>query len=157
MLFGSDTFTNFHVAISLVGIATGIIVLLGMVGGARLPLLTAIFLLSTIGTSATGFGFPFTQILPSHIVGAISLVLLTIAVYALYGAKLAGRWRAIYVVTATASLFLNVFVLIVQLFQKIPTLNALAPTQSETPFLIAQILALSIFAGLAAAALRRFG
>lgn len=156
MILGMDTFTFVHVALSLVGIATGFIVLLGLIANAELPGLTAIFLVTTVLTSATGFGFPFTTLLPSHIVGIISLVILAIALYALYGARLSGAWRSIYVVTASAALYLNVFVLIVQLFQKVPALHAVAPTQSETPFVGAQGLTLLIFIALGYLAVRRF-
>ena len=122
------TFTMVHVIISLIGIVSGIIVMFGMLGSNRMPGLTAIFLLSTILTSATGFGFPFTQLLPSHMIGILSLVLLAIACIALYAMRLAGPWRWIYVVTALASLYLNVFVAVIQAFLKIPVLHALAPS-----------------------------
>ena len=121
------TFTMVHVIISLIGIVSGIIVMFGLLGSDRKPGMTALFLLSTILTSATGFLFPFTQLLPSHILGILSLVLLAIACVALYGMKLSGAWRWIYVVTAMASLYLNVFVLVIQSFLKIPALTALAP------------------------------
>src|ERR1700704_4392733 len=120
-------FTLAHVIISLIGIIAGLVVMFGMLGSNRQPGLTAIFLLFTILTSATGFLFPFTQLLPSHILGILSLVLLAIACVALYGMKLSGAWRWIYVVTAMASLYLNVFVLVIQSFLKIPALTALAP------------------------------
>src|SRR6201996_4302297 len=101
-------FTMVHVIISLIAIVSGIIVMFGMLGSHRMPGLTAIFLLFTILTSATGFLFPFTQLLPSHMLGILSLVLLAIACIALYGFGMAGAWRGIYVVTALASLYLNV-------------------------------------------------
>src|SRR6478672_10029895 len=122
------TFVLVHVAISLIGIVAGIIVMFGMLGSKRMPGLTAIFLLFTILTSATGFLFPFTQLLPSHMVGILSLVLLAIACIALYGMRLAGAWRPVYVVTAMISLYLNVFVLVIQSFLKVPALHALAPS-----------------------------
>ncbi|HEY8194705.1 MAG TPA: hypothetical protein VIF13_06625 [Hyphomicrobium sp.] len=156
MIFGMDTYTFVHVVISLVGIATGIIVLFGFLANAGLPVLTAIFLATTVLTSATGFGFPFHQLLPSHIVGIISLVILAIAIYALYGAHLSGPWRWIYVVTATAALYLNVFVLIVQLFLKVPALNALAPTQAETPFVATQVATMLVSIVLGVFAIRKF-
>jgi hypothetical protein len=156
MILGMDTFTFVHVALSLIGIATGLIVFLGFVAGAEFPALTAIFLATTVLTSATGFGFPFTTLLPSHIVGIISLVFLAPALYALYGGHLAGAWRPIYVVTASVALYLNVFVLVVQLFQKVPALHALAPTQSEMPFVAAQGLTLLAFVALGYLAVRRF-
>ena len=156
MILGMDTYTFVHVALSLIGIATGVIVFLGFIADAPLPGLTALFLLTTVLTSATGFGFPFTQLLPSHIVGIISLIVLAIAIYALYAAKLSGAWRWVYVVTASIALYLNVFVLIVQLFLKVPALNALAPTQAEPPFVIAQGLTMLAFIILGWFAVRRF-
>lgn len=156
MLFGADTFTNFHVALSLVGIGTGLIVLLGLLADKRLELVTFIFLATTVATSVTGFGFPFGTLLPSHIVGIISLVVLAVALYARYGAGLSGNWRWIYVTTATLALYLNVFVLVVQLFLKVETLHELAPTQAEPPFAIAQGLTLAAFLVLGYLAVRRF-
>jgi hypothetical protein len=151
-----DTFTFVHVVLSLVGIAAGIIVFLGFIADAEMPALTALFLLTTVLTSATGFGFPFTKLLPSHIVGIISLVFLAVALFALYGARLAGAWRWIYVVAASVALYLNVFVLIVQLFLKIPSLHALAPTQSETPFVAVQGITMIVFVVLGYFGVRRF-
>ncbi|MFT3731059.1 MAG: hypothetical protein QM780_06480 [Hyphomicrobium sp.] len=156
MIFGMDTFTLVHVVLSLIGIATGLIVFLGFVADAEMPALTAIFLATTVLTSVTGFGFPFTKLLPSHIVGIISLAVLAIALFALYGRHLAGAWRWIYVVSASTALYLNVFVLIVQLFQKVQALQAVAPTQSEPPFIGAQGLNLVVFLGLGYLAVRRF-
>ncbi len=121
-------FTLLHVVISLIAIAAGLVVMFGMLGSKALPGLTAIFLLFTILTSVTGFMFPFTELLPSHVVGIISLVLLAIACFALYGQKLSGVWRPVYVVTAMISLYLNVFVLVIQSFLKVPALHALAPS-----------------------------
>jgi len=121
------TFTLGHVIISLIGIVAGIIVMFGMFGSNRMPGLTAIFLLFTILTSATGFLFPFEGFKPSYVIGGLSLVLLAIACIALYGMKLSGAWRWIYVVTALLSLYFNVFVLVIQSFLKIPALTALAP------------------------------
>src|ERR1043166_8229482 len=133
-----SAFTTLHVIISLIGIASGIIVLLGMLGGKHLGGWAALFLLTTIVTSATGFLFPFSTLLPSHIVGIISLVVLGIAVIALYGFHGRGAWRWIYVVTALIALFFYCFVGVVQAFGKISVLNALAPTQTEPAFVIAQ-------------------
>jgi len=121
------TFTLVHVIISLIAIVAGLIVMFAMLGANKMPGLTAIFLLFTILTSATGFLFPFEQLLPSHMIGILSLVLLAIACIALYAMKLSGAWRPIYVVTALISLYLNVFVLIIQTFLKVPALHALAP------------------------------
>ncbi len=156
MIFGMDTYTFVHVALSLIGIAAGIIVLFGWLADVRLPGWTALFLSTTVLTSVTGFGFPFSTLLPSHIVGIISLIVLAVALYALYGAHLSGAWRWIYLVTATIALYLNVFVLIVQAFIKIPALNALAPTQAEAPFVATQGAALVAFVVLALLASRRF-
>jgi hypothetical protein len=125
-----STFTTVHVIISLIAIVAGIIVMFGMLGSNRSPGLTAIFLLFTILTSATGFLFPpplTEKLLPSHIIGILSLVLLAIACIALYGMKLSGSWRWIYVLTALISLYFNVFVLVIQSFLKIPALTAVAP------------------------------
>ena len=121
------TFVLVHVVISLIAIVAGIIVMFGMLGSKRMPGLTAIFLLFTILTSATGFLFPFEKLLPSHMIGILSLVLLAIACIALYGMKLSGAWRWIYVVTALLALYFNVFVLVIQSFLKIPALTAVAP------------------------------
>ena len=122
----------------------------------RLDNLTAVFLTTTVLTSVTGFGFPFDHLLPSHKLGIISLVVLAIAIPARYVFHLAGSWRWIYVVGASMALYLNVFVLIAQLFMKVPALKALAPTQSEPPFLVAQILTLLIFVALTILATKRF-
>ena len=152
------TFTMVHVIISLIGIVSGIIVMFAMLGSNRMPGLTAIFLLSTILTSATGFLFPFTQLLPSHMIGIISLVLLAIACIALYAMRLAGPWRWIYVMTALVSLYLNVFVLVIQGFLKVPVLHALAPSvpPSEPPFAVIQGLVLLFFIIVIIGAWRRF-
>src|SRR3569832_1161755 len=152
------TFTLLHVVISLVGIASGLVVLYGLFGSDRMSGMTALFLVMMFLTSATGFLFPVTQLLPSHVVGIISLVLLAIACFALYGQKLAGAWRWIYVVTAMVSLYLNVFVLVIQSFLKIPALHALAPSvpPSEPPFAAVQGIVLLLFAVAIIAAVRRF-
>jgi len=150
------TFTTVHVILSLIGIASGIVVLFGMLGARRLDGLTAIFLATTVLTSATGFLFPHDRLLPSHIVGIISLVALALAILALYVYGLAGSWRWIYVATAVVALYLNVFVAVVQAFQKLPAVRSLAPTQSEPPFLIAQAVVLAIFVVLGGIALKTF-
>jgi hypothetical protein len=151
-----DTFTTVHVVLSLIGIASGIIVALGMLGGRHLGGLTELFLATTVLTSVTGFLFPFTTLLPSHVFGVISLVVLALALLALYAFHLAGTWRPVYVVTAVIALYLNVFVGVVQAFQKLAVLQPLAPTQSEPPFLIAQVLVLIVFVVAGVAALRTF-
>ncbi len=145
-----------HVLISLIGIVTGLAVAYGWVTVKRLPGWTAAFLVSTILTSATGFILPFERFLPSHAFGILSLIVLAIAVFALYRQRLAGWWRAAYLISAALALYLNIFVLIVQMFLKIPALNALAPTQSEPPFLIAQLGNLVAFLALTACAVARY-
>jgi hypothetical protein len=145
MILGMTTFTFVHVLISLVGILSGLVVLFGLIAGKSLDSWTALFLITTVATSVTGFLFPFRKLLPSHVVGSISLVVLAIAIYARYSRHLAGGWRRTYVISSVIALYLNVFVLIVQLFEKVPALNAMAPTQSEPPFKITQIVVLAIF------------
>jgi len=152
----TSTFTLVHVALSLVGIVAGLVVLFGMFGSKRLDGWTALFLATTVLTSVTGYFFPRDHILPSHIVGAVSLVVLAIAIFALYSRHLAGPWRWVYVAAAIISLYLNVFVAVVQSFLKLPALNALAPTQSEPPFVVAQFVVLAIFVVLGIAAARSF-
>lgn len=151
-----SAFTAFHVVLSLVGIAAGLVVVLAMTGSRHLPRWTALFLATTILTSVTGYFFARDHILPSHVVGAVSLVVLAIAVYALYARRLAGSWRGIYVAGSVLALYLNAFVLVIQSFLKIPALNALAPTQSEMPFVVAQAAVLLILAALGYRALRAF-
>ena len=152
------TFTLVHVIISLAGIASGFIVLSGLFNSNRMSAMTALFLVTTILTSVTGFLFPFTQLLPSHILAIISLVLLAIACVALYVRKLSGAWRQIYVVTAMLSLYLNVFVLATQAFLKIPVLHQLAPSvpPAEPPFLAVQGVVLIFFVIVIIGAVRRF-
>ena len=150
------TFTLVHVVISLIGIGSGVVVMFGMLTGKRLNGWTALFLSSTVATSLTGFGFPFDKLLPSHIVGVISLVVLAVASYARYGGHLVGGWRSAYVIGAVIAFYLNVFVLIVQLFRRVPMLTALAPTQSEPPFAIAQLVVLVLFIALGVLATKRF-
>jgi hypothetical protein len=156
-----STFVAVHVIISLIGIVAGLIVMFGLLGSKSMPGLTAIFLLFTILTSATGFLIPpllSEKLLPSHIVGALSLVLLAIACIALYGMKLSGAWRWIYAVTALLSLYLNVFVLVIQGFLKVPALHALAP--GEPPggpvFAVVQLIVLVFFVIVIIGAVRRF-
>ncbi len=151
-----STFTTLHVIISLIGIVAGIVVLLGMLGGRKLDGWTAIFLATTVLTSVTGFLFPFTKLLPSHVFGIISLVVLAIALLALYGLHLDGPWRWIYVATAVLALYLNVFVGVVQAFQKLAFLQPFAPTQTEAPFIVAQVAVLAIFVALGFVAVKRF-
>lgn len=163
MILGMSTatFVLVHVVISLIGIVAGIVVMFGMLGSKRQDRLTAIFLLFTILTSATGFVIPpllSEKLLPSHMIGILSLVLLAIACIALYVMKLTGPWRWIYVVTALVSLYLNVFVLVIQSFLKVPFLHALAPSvpPAEPPFAVVQGIVLVFFAVMIIGAWRRF-
>ena len=156
-----STFVTVHVIISLIAIVAGIIVMFGLLTSNSMPGLTAIFLLFTILTSATGFLIPplvSEKLLPSHMVGALSLVLLAIACIALYGMKLSGAWRWIYAVTALLSLYLNIFVLVIQGFLKVPALHALAP--GEPPggpvFAVVQLIVLVFFVIVIIGAVRRF-
>jgi hypothetical protein len=151
-----STFTLVHVLISLVGIVSGLLVLYGLIKGKRFDGGTAIFLATTVLTSLTGFLFPFTHLLPSHIVGTISLLALAVAIVARYPLHLEGAWRSIYVVTAVLALYLNVFVLVVQSFLKIPAVHALAPTQKEPPFLIVQVIVMAVFVVLGIFAVKGF-
>jgi len=153
-----STFTLVHVVISLIGIVSGFMVMFGLFGSHRLPVMTALFLLTTILTSVTGFLFPVTQLLPSHMIGIVSLILLAIACIALYVMKLSGAWRWIYTLTALIALYLNVFVLVIQSFLKIGQLHALAPhvPSGEPPFAIAQGVVLLFFVVAITSAIRRF-
>jgi hypothetical protein len=150
------TLTLVHVIISLIGIGSGLVVMFGLLAAKRLDRWTALFLTSTVATSVTGFFFPFHQFTPAITLAIISLFLLAVAILARYGRRLAGAWRWIYVVTAMLALYLNVFVLIVQLFQKVPALKALAPTQSEPPFLVTQLFVLALFVVLTIVATIKF-
>jgi len=138
-------YTIIHVLISLVGIFTGLIVLFGMLAGKRLDGWTKWFLITPVLTSVTGFFFPFHGFTPAIGVGLISLLVLAIAIYARYPRHLTGAWRWIYVVTAVIALYFNVFVGIVQAFEKIPALKAIAPTQTEPPFKLTQLIVLALF------------
>jgi hypothetical protein len=151
-----STFTALHVLISLIGIASGFVVVFGWLTSRRLDGATAIFLVTTVLTSVTGYLFPLKKVTPGDIVGAISLAVLALAIYARYWRHMEARWRSVYVVTGMMALYLNVFVLVVQLFEKVPALHALAPTGSEPPFAVAQLIVLAIFIGFAAAAVRQF-
>jgi hypothetical protein len=150
------TYTIIHTLISLVGIFTGFVVLLGLLAGKRLDGWTKWFLITTVLTSVTGFGFPVHHFMPSHGVGIISLLVLAVAIYARCRRKLAGAWRWIYVVGAMIALYLNVFVGIVQAFEKVPALKAMAPTQTEPPFKLTQLVVLALFVVLTVIAAIRF-
>jgi hypothetical protein len=152
----SPAFVLFHVAISLIAIGSGFIIVYGLLTAKRMPGLTALFLLTTAATSITGYFFHRDHILPSQIVGAIALVVLVVTLLALYSFHLRGAWRATYVVGAVLSLYFNVFVLVAQAFQKIPSLHALAPKGSEPPFAVAQGLVLLVFIVIGILATRRF-
>jgi hypothetical protein len=158
MILGMSTasFTLFHVIISLIGIGSGLVVVMGMWASKRLDGWTALFLATTVLTSVTGFLFHSAHFGPPHVIGLISLVLLVLAILARYSYHLAGSWRWIYVASAMLSLYFNVFVGLVQAFQKLPLLQPLAPTGSEPPFAIAQGLVLVAFVVFTVFALRRF-
>ena len=152
----SNWLLQFHVIISLIGIASGLIALAGLLSGKLLRGWTALFLATTVLTSASGFPLPPFGLDPPRMVGILSLVLLAIAIAALYGFHLVGAWRWIYVGTAVASLYLNCFVAVAQAFQKLSFLKPLAPTQSEPPFVVAQLVVLAAFVVCGVLAVRAF-
>jgi hypothetical protein len=157
MIFGLPPLTFIHTAISLIGIATGLVVLFfGLLANERLPRWTSWFLATTVLTSVTGFLLPAPHFLPSHAVGILSLLVLAVTLFALYSKHLTGGWRRTYVITAVIALYLNVFVLVAQLFAKVPALKELAPTQTEGPFKVAQGVVLVAFIVLGALAATRF-
>lgn len=156
MIFGMTPLTFIHVVLSLIGIFAGFIAVFGMIGGKRLDGWNGIFLLTTALTSVTGFFFPFHRVTPGIILGIISLVVLAVAIPARYVLHLAGQWRKIYAVTASIALYLNVFVLVAQLFMKVPSLHVLAPNGSEPPFLISQEVVMVLFIVLTIAAAIKF-
>jgi hypothetical protein len=152
----TSTLTLVHVLLSLVGIGSGLVVMAGLLGRAPLTGCTALFLITTVATSVTGFAFPVDRLLPSHVLGVLSLVVLAVAIAARYGFHLAGAWRRTYVVCAALALYLNVFVGVVQAFLEVPLLRSMAPRQTEPPFLLAQGVVLALFVLLTVAAARRF-
>jgi hypothetical protein len=156
VVFDITTFTLIHVVLSLIGIFAGLVVVGGLVAGKRLDGWTGVYLVTTVLTNVTGFGFPFVTLLPSHIVGILSLVVLAIVIMARYWKHLAGAWHGAYVVGAVLALYLNVFVLLVQLFRRLPALIVAAPTQKEPPFLVTQLVVLALFIWLGRAARRGF-
>lgn len=156
MIFDLPTFTLIHVVLSLAGIFAGFVVVGGLMAGVRFKGWTALFLATTLLANATGFGFPFLTLLPSHILGAMSLVILPVAAAAWYWKHLAGPWRTVFVVGSVVALYFNVFVLVVQLFQKFPGLIAVAPTQKSPAFGATQLLVLVLFLVLGRAALKGF-
>jgi hypothetical protein len=151
-----SSFTLLHVVLSLIAIVAGAVVLVGMLGSRRRGGWAALFLATAVLTSATGFLFPQDRLLPSHIVAIISLIALALAIVALYAGRLSGPWRWLYVSGAGIALYLDVFVAIAQAFMKLPVLQMLAPTQSEPPFLVAQLVVLAMFVVLGLLAARRF-
>ena len=151
-----SAFTLFHVVLSLIGIVTGFIAVVGMVGSRLFRGWTAVFLATTVLTSVTGFMFPFEKVLPSHVVGVVSLVVLAVTLVALYGYRLEQSWRWIYAVSALIALYLNVFVLVAQAFAKIRFLNALGPTPSDPAFIVAQLIVLVLFVLLGFSVVRSF-
>ena len=149
-------FTIVHVAISLAAIASGFVVLFGMISNKPLDRWTTFFLTTTVATSVTGFGFPIEGMTPGIAIGVISLIVLAAVVYARYSRRLSGVWRLVYVIGAVFAFYLNFVVLIVQSFRKVPLLHAMAPTQSEPPFIVAQVVSMVAFIVLGALAVRRF-
>lgn len=156
MILGMTYLVFVHVVISLIGIVTGFVVAYGLLKNQRLPQWTGWFLATTILTSVSGFFLPADRILPAHIIGVLSLIVLAASVYGLYVKRLAGNWRVIYIVTALVAQYFNVFVLVAQAFNKVPFLRSLAPTQSEPPFAIAQLVVLVLFGILTFRAVKRF-
>jgi len=158
MIWGLSTaaFTELHVIISLIGIGSGLLVAFGLIKGKRFAGATAIFLVTTILTSVTGFAFPNEHITPGIVVGLLSCIVLAFALLGRFMFHLRGAWRSIYVITAMLALYFNCFVLVVQLFEKVPSLHALAPTQKEPPFGIAQLAVLLIFIVLTVLGVRKF-
>ncbi len=154
--FGLAVLTFVHVVLSLVGIVSGFVVVYELLTAKQCDLWTAIFLSTTVLTTVTGFFFPVEQLLPSHAVGIVSLLVLGVAIGARYRFHLSRVWRPAYVVASVIALYLNVAVLVIQLFQKVPALHAKAPTQSESPFLATQIPVLALFIVIAIAAVSRF-
>ncbi|HEY2708664.1 MAG TPA: hypothetical protein VGI95_11490 [Caulobacteraceae bacterium] len=151
-----ELFTKLHVAISLIGLISGLVAVMAMVGKRYTPGVTALFLATTVLTSVTGFFFHSKAFGPPHVIGVLSLVIVAVALFAIYVRKLAGIWRGTYVVTAVLALYLNAFVAVVQAFQKLPVLHAMAPRGSEPPFAIAQAATLALMALLGFLAFRNF-
>jgi hypothetical protein len=150
------TFTYLHVYISLIAIGAGFIVVYGMIAAKRVPVLTAVFLFMTALTSLTGFLFPFKGVTPADVLGILSLIVIVIAIIARRRSQTSGVWRGTYVISSILALYFNFFVLIVQSFQKIPSLHALAPTQTEPPFKLAQLITLIIVIALTTMAFKKY-
>jgi hypothetical protein len=153
---GLAIFTLVHVLISLIGVVAGLVVAYGLLTAKRLDRWTAVFLWTTLSTSVTGFMFPVHKFMPSHVFGIISIAVLALAFPARYKFHLTGGWRGAYVISAMVALYLNVFVLVAQLFMKVPALHVLAPTQSEGPFKLTQLVVLVTFVVLGVVATIRF-
>lgn len=151
------TLTAVHTVLSLVAIVAGIPVMAGLFRGRIAPVWTPLFLGTAIATSVTGYFFPFNGVLPSHVVGAVALLVLAATLYAAYGGRYAGARRWIYAIGIVVSEYLLVFVLVAQAFLKVPALHALAPTQAEPPFAVAQFITFVVFVLLGVRAARRFG
>jgi hypothetical protein len=151
-----QAFTLFHVILSLIGIGAGLIVAFGFLSSKRLDGLTSVFLSTTVATSVTGFFFPFHGVTPGIVLGVLSLIALAFAIVARYRYRLAGGWRRTYVISSVIALYFNVFVLINQLFDKVPALKALAPTKSEPPFQVTQLIVLVLFIVLGIRAAMKF-
>ena len=149
-------FTLIHVVVSLIGIVAGVVVAGGLASGRLLGRWALVFLVTTVLTSVTGFGFPFVTLLPSHIVGIVSLVVLAVVILAQYVKHVAGGWRRAYAAGVVLATYLNTFVLVTQLFRRLPALLVLAPTQSEPPFALTQLLVLALFVWLGIGADRGF-
>ncbi len=156
MIFSLTTYTLLHTVLSVIGIFTGLVVAGALSGGKLLGRWALVFLVTTTLTSITGYGFPFVTLLPGHIVGAISLVVLALVFVAQYVTHFAGGWRRFYAAGVVAATYLNTFILVVQLFRRLPALLAAAPTQSEPPFAITQVLVLALFVWLGIAADKGF-
>jgi hypothetical protein len=156
MSFGLAILTFVHVVLSLGGIGSGLVVVYEFLAAKRRDIWTALFLATTVLTSVTGFFFPAEHFMPCHALGIVSLLVLAVAILARYTFHLSGAWRSAYVISSVIALYLNVLVLVVQLFQKVPALHALAPTQSEPLFLVTQITVLALFVAIAISAAIRF-
>ena len=156
MFVDLPTFTLIHVVLSILGIVTGLVAVGGLMSGRRLDTWIGLFLVTTILTNVTSFMFPIRILLPSHYVAGISLLILPVAVAAFYWKHLVGGWRTTFVVASVAALYLNVFVLMVQLFQKMPALIVVAPGQKGPAFVITQVLILALFVWIGRAAVSGF-
>ena len=158
MILGMSTaaFTVFHVALSLIGIAAGLVAIFALIGGRLLRLITPLFLITTVLTSLTGFLFPNKTVTPGIVLGILSMIALILALVALYARKLAGAWRGTYVITASLALYFNVFVLFAQLFAKVPALKSIAPTPASPAFGVTQLVVMAVFVVLTVLAFKRF-